>query len=652
MLHQPTGHPQRHSPGHSLGVAIGLMLSLVLALICFWPALSGPFLFDDFPHLQKLGNLGGELTSSSISRYLASIDGWPNRPLAALSFLIEDSAWPAYPLDFKRDNLLLHLLAGVFVFLLARRLTSLGGMERKRGDWLALACTAMWLLHPVQLSSTMLVVQRMNMLATIFVLAGLSGYLQIVCSKRGAPLGRVMLAGTALTLAGFIAFLCKENGLLIFAYAAALNATLLRDHISTYTIPARRLLVLGTVAPIIMLLLVALANPDYVLSGYERRDFTLSERLLTQPRVLIEYVYAILVPRIGGQGIFHDGYVASRSLLEPLSTLPALLLLLGAAASAWALRRRYAVFAFCVLWFLAGHLMESSFIPLELYFEHRNYLPMLGPLFGLAWLVFHTQRARKLALSLLLTWIATCAVLTHFNARVWGDEGKLALVWLEENPHSSRAVQLAVKFFHDRGNYPAARRTLDEALARMPHDSDLNAQSVLLDCIHVGVTTGQWAAFDAYARDVEEIGVLPEVVTAFRKQALGPACRGTLTVEQFSALVETLLDNPAVQAEPSTMGYFHYELAKVAEHQRNLDRAMHHLEQAFRYRPTPFIPQEQAYLLLTAGLPREALTYLDRSEAAARGTKGQLLDMPRRNAVLRRSAEHMIHQMDDSTEAR
>ena len=31
------------------------------------------------------------------------------------------------------------------------------------------------------------------------------------------------------------------------------------------------------------------------------------------------------------------------------------------------------------------HLLESSYIPLELYFEHRNYMSMIGPIMASVW---------------------------------------------------------------------------------------------------------------------------------------------------------------------------------------------------------------------------------------------------------------------------
>ena len=39
--------------------------------------------------------------------------------------------------------------------------------------------------------------------------------------------------------------------------------------------------------------------------------------------------------------------------------------------------------AFGIAFFLGGHLLESTVLPLELYYEHRNYLPSFGDLPGI-----------------------------------------------------------------------------------------------------------------------------------------------------------------------------------------------------------------------------------------------------------------------------
>src|SRR5690606_15482615 len=119
------------------------------------------------------------------------------RPLSMLSFIINDFSWPSSPWPFKYTNLLVHLLVGVVIFGFAR---SLGQSRTKpvRGDFVALVAMSAWLLHPMQLSTSMLVIQRMTQLSALFTFAGLWGY--VVLARRAQGGGGAFLAIAVLGL--------------------------------------------------------------------------------------------------------------------------------------------------------------------------------------------------------------------------------------------------------------------------------------------------------------------------------------------------------------------------------------------------------------------------------------------------------------------
>ncbi len=630
---------------------IGLVLWILLLFTawCFWPAITGPFVFDDFPNLQNLGQLNGRINHESLGYYLYAFLGNPGRPLAALSFLIEDSTWPTLPAAFKRDNILFHLIAGSLVFWLTLSLVKLRNRKIITAPALvALACAAMWLLQPMQLSTTMLVVQRMTILSMIFMLAGLMAYLKILDSARLPEFARVALAGIALALFGTIALLCKENGALIFAYATALNLTLLRERVLGFRPFNRRLLQWGVAAPVLALFVLALIYRDTLSQEYANVDFTLGQRLLTEPRILFQYLGMILLPRIGGQGIFHDDYVASHSLFSPASTIFALIGVLALLCSAVWLRRRNPVYSFAVLWFFAGHLIESTVVPLELYFEHRNYLPMVGPLFALAYLVFAIPRNyRNAAVAVLVIWLGTAALLTRYNAGIWGDRGKLTLVWARQSPNSIRAVQALASFYNDLGDHQLARDTFDAAVVRFPEHKELQFQRVLLDCLDRGVTRDQWQSLVKIAANTRYSRAIPDVVSTFVGEAIGTdRCHGTLRSVDARWLIFSLLANPNFSRDDDTRGYMHYELAKLALADRDLDGLMHQMDLSYAFRPNPLVPREQAIHLLSAGLPDQALHYLDISDhTPIPWPKRWMLDMKTNNLPLRQSAAQMKLQL-------
>src|SRR5690606_28428671 len=154
-------------------------------------------------------------------------------------------------------------------------------------------------------------------------------------------------------------------------------------------------------------------------TGYGSRNFGMAERVLSEARAICDYLFRILLPSLRGGGIYHDDFAVSRGLADPWTTAPALLVVAMLVGIAVWRRRRWPVFAFAILWFFAGHLLESTVFPLELYFEHRNYVPMIGILFAPAyWVACAGNHWRKLLMAIATVWIAFAAWLTSVQAPI------------------------------------------------------------------------------------------------------------------------------------------------------------------------------------------------------------------------------------------
>ena len=96
--------------------------------------------------------------------------------------------------------------------------------------------------------------------------------------------------------------------------------------------------------------------------------------------MLWDYVRSILLPVGATLGVVQDDYPLSRSLLDPPATLVAILAWVAVLWVALSRAGRQPALSAGVLLFLAGHAMESTLWPLEIRFDHRNYLPALGVL--------------------------------------------------------------------------------------------------------------------------------------------------------------------------------------------------------------------------------------------------------------------------------
>src|SRR5690606_650750 len=245
-------------------------------------------------------------------------------------------------------------------------------------------------------------------------------------------------------------------------------------------IPSRRILTLGTLVPVLALIAGIIARWD-ALTYYGSRPFDLGERLLSQSRALCEYLFHILVPSLRGGGLYHDDFAISRGLMTPWTTLPAVLCVVALIIGAIFSVRRRPILAFALLWFFCAHALESTVFPLELYFEHRNYLPMFGILFALAiWVVEGKSRGRAWVMPLAGLWLAFASWLTYVQAPIWGNRSALVAVWAIDRPDSPRAVQQQAADYYLRGQADQAANTLLDAYARGVRGADFPSQVLLL----------------------------------------------------------------------------------------------------------------------------------------------------------------------------
>ncbi|HCI12760.1 MAG: hypothetical protein A2063_05675 [Gallionellales bacterium GWA2_60_142] len=433
-----------------------------LAVICYLPGLEGHFVFDDGANLRLNHYLRIESLDFAVL-WQAAFSGGAGplgRPISMASFAVNYYFSGMAPYYFKATNLAIHLVNGILVFVFVRMLLGLhlrirrAAPQRDFATWVALAVAAAWLLHPFNLTGVLYVVQRMTSLSALFTLAGLVLYLYGREKLQGGNRSGFIAISTAIFLFTPLAALSKENGALLPLFILVIEATLLRWNASDQS--SRRILVamvgLSAAIPVLAGLIYVLNNPELILAGYSWRDFSLSERLMTEVRVLWFYMHMIVLPSMSEMGLHHDDFLISRSLLAPWTTLPAIAGLLLLMGGAFALRNKHPISAFGIAFFLTGHALESTVIPLEIAFEHRNYLPMLGILLPLAYYALNSRihlsslRLRRAAFVVL---VVLFAGLTATRALQWGDTLQMRMLEAERHPGSVRAhTDLAALYDH------------------------------------------------------------------------------------------------------------------------------------------------------------------------------------------------------------
>lgn len=429
-------------------VRVWLVLLVAATLAAYARGLSGGFLFDDVQNIvdnAALQAVDGSMLNWIIAA-LSSDAGMLMRPISMLSFAANYYISGLDPFAFKATNLAIHLTTGLVLFALSRRLIPTlapARLEPRVVHLLALMAMATWLLHPLHLSSVLYVVQRMNQLATLFALLGLLCY-AVGRSRMISGEAGLVTALSGLTAFGVLATFSKENGALVLPLAFIVEFFCFR-FAAPSAAQSRILKIYFTMLLLLPASLFAIylaINPDWLLGQYTVRDFTLYERILTQPRILAHYVLWILVPLPRLMGIYHDDIPMSVGLLSPASTVMAIVAILLLLVAAWRLRTKAPAFGFAVLWFLVGHAMESTILPLEMVFEHRNYLPNAGLFLGSAVCVWSSTR--NLPGSLQRIGCATIAIAlasgTAVRANTWSDPYGLAVAMAQNHPQSPRSL--------------------------------------------------------------------------------------------------------------------------------------------------------------------------------------------------------------------
>lgn len=594
--------PLLESQGYRLA-ALLFIISLSVAWIAYAPGLGGSLHFDDFWNLEGLAEISD---STSFRSFVLSGSAGPlGRPIALWSFALQADAWPESPQAFLRVNVILHLLNGClvawFIYLvgLARTQTA------QKAALLAAGTATLWMLLPILASSSLLIVQRMTTLSALFVLLGLIGYLYgRRLLDRSRWLGLCMMSA-ALVIGGSLASLSKENGALIFLFAAAIELSLLS---APRALPQRAwrawaffFLALPTIA-----LFVYLANRlPYSDSTVLIRGFDGMDRLITQSAILWDYLLTTLLPNPAHIGPFHDDRTVANDAAYLANLLPAL---------AWvvvifivtAFRKRIPLIAFAVYWYLFGHSLESTTVPLELYFEHRNYLPLLGPMYALvAGSAEVTAKWTKLYAASLVMYGLVLAIVLYSVTSLWGTPRLAAEVWQIHKPDSYRANHYLANVYLEEHDLRTADKVLRQFYERNPDAIQAQVQRLYISCAGQAIPI----AIEDLAQLKRDLRTAPYshdmygTVSAIFDSVQDGRCTD-VGLDDLYEMAEALLANPAFNSSVVRHN-LNFLSSQIATAHGDLSLTMHHLETALRIRPNSETLGYAIGILFNAGLHSE-----------------------------------------------
>src|SRR5690606_16043182 len=273
---------------------------------------------------------------------------------------------------------------------------------------------------------------------------------------------------------------------------------------------------------------------------WPNRNFNQVERLYSEARIVSEYLYHLFIPQIEGRGLYQDGYLISKSLLHPITTLSSIVFFTGLLFTAFLYKNKYPLFSVAIIFFFEANMMESTVLGLELYLQRRNYLAALFLFLPIvAALYFLKEKINpKLVYLIIAVIFSILSFFTYERAKLWGNTNALLLYWAKNTPNSPRAQSTIARKLIEQGYLFESNKHLESSLERMPQSALLNMQ-LLLQKVSYALATEQdfefatrklkKQPFDAQA--IQGLRVLTESVIANEQQCIR-YCQPTLSLIQ------------------------------------------------------------------------------------------------------------------------
>ena len=313
----------------------------------------------------------------------------------------------------------------------------------------------------------------------------------------------------------------------------------------------------------------------------------MSDRVLTEVKILVDYLRLILLPRPNAFSLDHDGYKVVASVGSTSFIVSTVILSTVAITSIFA-RKKLPVYSFAVFWFLGGHLLESTYLNLELYFEHRNYLPSFGILFFVVWgIVGLADRVNKRATVLIpgLAYIGIIITITVMEVGLWANPPLQIVEWARNNPDSIRANQDLFKMYESGGDYQWADN-VNEKLKLLDPESfyPYVKQIELHGCkMNTPYTEEQWTDLMNTAARSKPSGLrIISLLDSLTLDILKHNC-DSINIVRYKQLLITLVNNKKYNAYYNAV--FYDFLSSLEAISGNLNNALAYIKKSNKLTP-------------------------------------------------------------------
>lgn len=468
-----TDSPRRREGLHGRKRELLLLICLaVLVLLIYSNTLESPFIFDDLTSIQSNTHIRlSRLTLGGIAE-AGFESGTKHRPFPYISFALNYYFHQYDVGGYHAVNILIHVMTSILLYFLLKTTLNLPALRSKYGTyrWLPFLTALIWVVHPLHTQSVTYIVQRMNSMAALFYILSLLLYVKARIAEEKHKRWTLF---SACILSGLLALGSKENAATLpffmvlyeWYFFQDLSKDWLRRHLKYF-------LGIAVLIGLIAFMFLGINPADEIMTqrDFVNKEFTYTERVLTQSRVVLHYLSLLIFPHPSRLNLDYD-FSLSSSLTDPVTTLFCMAAIAGLIGLAIYLAKKERLLSFCILWFFGSLVIESSFIPLAVIFEHRTYLPSMLVILlavSLGYRYIKPQWAKIAAFCAVIVVIMIFSVWIYERNSVWSDEVSLWADCVVKSPKKPRPHLNLAMALESKGRLKEAMNHFYEAVRIKP----------------------------------------------------------------------------------------------------------------------------------------------------------------------------------------
>jgi len=547
-----------------------LLLFFALGYGIYSNTLEVNFIYDDVPRIKENPHIQiTELSLKELAR--AGIKSSSTRPFGFITFALNYYFHQFNIKGYHVVNIIIHILTATLLYLVVKTTLSIPLLSSRysRPEVIAFFTALIWLVYPLHTQSVTYIVQRLNSLAAMFYLLSLLLYIKgrLAEEKRKSWL---WFAGSALS--SILAIGSKQNAAMLPFFILLFEWYFFQDMDRNWL--KRKMKYIFCVAALFCLIALFYLGTSPLeklksINDFAHNEFTLSERILTQFRVVIYYLSLLVYPHPSRLNLDHD-FPLSHSLVDPVSTLVCLCLIVGFVSLAVYWGRKERLLSFCILWFFGNLVIESSVIPLAIIYEHRTYLPSMFICLLAVSLGYRYIKVKWLGVALVCMVVTVFSFWTFQRNSVWSDPMALWSDCVTKSPQKARPHNNLGIVLGAQGKTSEAIGHYNEALRINPRyaKAHSNLGNALVD---------QGQLTEAVKHYSEALRINPRFAIAHKNLGNALAEQGQLT-EAVKHYSEALRINPRFEKAHNNLGI-------VLKTQGKTSEAIGHYYEALRINP-------------------------------------------------------------------